>query len=347
MSTLIILGSERSGTNLLRSLLSAHSQIASPPPAPVMSYFQDRAHVYYLQKDHPIPLLEDIRKLLSLKDTPFSWDRVPEKEEILEQVGRKGPIGVMASFYEWYAKEKGASFSLCKEAGLFPYPFLLDRSFQDARFIYLVRDGRDVALSERNSPAKKRPTFLLAERWREEQVLGLNAYGELAPEGKAYFLPYEDLLHDPEGVISKLLQWIGLKYETNMLQYHRDKAQKEEAGSSHLWENIGRPMMKDNSGKFRKELGKGRIKTFEKVAGNVLKKLGYGLEFPHCSGKKVPKAHELYFRVFNKMDRFLKGRHTRQREEGIQRFLRYRQSLVEEREEKGIEGLPINDHRPF
>ena len=33
LPAIVIVGSERSGTNLLRALLSTHSRIASPPPA--------------------------------------------------------------------------------------------------------------------------------------------------------------------------------------------------------------------------------------------------------------------------------------------------------------------------
>ncbi|MFB6258378.1 MAG: sulfotransferase [Flavobacteriales bacterium] len=331
MSTFFILASERSGTNLLRSLLGAHSAIASPAPAPVMSYFQRRAHIYQAYEDHPTPLVEDLQELLALEGSPFRWDEIPSYEDLRPRIKGNGAIGVMAAFYEAYADSKGVQNSLCKEADLFGSSFLIDRSFSDARFIYLVRDGRDVALSERNSPTKKRPTYLLAERWEEEQAHCLNAYGEFAPEGKAYFLRYEDLLEDPEGTMKGLLDWAGLDYEEGIFEYYREGQAERGASSGHLWENLDRPMIRDNSGKFRTDLGKKRIRTFEKVAGHMLIRTGYEVEDPGSVGKKVPKGAEFYYRAFNKLDRFLKGRHTRKREKGVRTFLKHRQDLVEKR----------------
>ncbi|MFB6258276.1 MAG: sulfotransferase [Flavobacteriales bacterium] len=331
MSTFFILASERSGTNLLRSLLAAHSAIAAPAPAPVMSYFQRRSYIYQAYEEHPSSLIEDLQELLGLEGTPFQWDHIPPYEELQARFKGNGAIGVMAAFYEAYAASKGVQHSLCKESDLFEFPYLIERSFSDARFIYLVRDGRDVALSERNSPTKKRPTFLLAERWEKEQAHCLNAYGEFAPEGKAYFLRYEDLLKDPQGNMEWLLDWAGLEYEEGIFQYYRDQNVKSDASSGHLWENLDRPMMRDNSGKFRSELGKGRIRTFEKVAGHMLLRTGYEAENPELIGRKVPKGAEFYYRAFNKLDRFLKGRHTRKREKGIQSFLKHRRALVAKR----------------
>ena len=44
-----------------------------------------------------------------------------------------------------------------------------------------------------------------------------------------------------------------------------------------MWENVTKPVMKDNYGKFLKEISAEDILIFEAVAGDALVKLGYPL----------------------------------------------------------------------
>jgi hypothetical protein len=45
-----------------------------------------------------------------------------------------------------------------------------------------------------------------------------------------------------------------------------------------MWENVSRPILKNNTNKYKTELTPFEIAVFEKQAGNVLHQLGYSLD---------------------------------------------------------------------
>ncbi len=336
MSTFFILSSERSGTNLLRSLLASHSKIAAPPPAPIMAPFQDRAYLYHGLEEHPSPLIEDLQTLLSLEGSAYRWEWVPDAKQVRELARGSGVIPLIASFYRAYADHFGCEHVLSKESQLFRIPYLLEQEVDDAYFIYLVRDGRDVALSERKAPSKKRPVFLLAERWRDEQIACSNAYHTFLDKGRAIFIRYEDLLDDPEGTMERLLGWAGLPMEENVFEYHQDEELQRQASRNRLWGNLNRPLMQENKAKYKEGLSKAQVALFEKVAGEFLLRSGYQLEGRERMEEEVGRVTELYYRTINKLDKWISGRDTRAQEKGVRTFLEKRASLFKLRRAESL-----------
>src|SRR5262245_21284327 len=60
-----------------------------------------------------------------------------------------------------------------------------------------------------------------------------------------------------------------------MLAGHTSTEASRTAHSSSLWENLTKPIMRDNSPKFLRELSVEDIKIIESVAGDCLDTLGY------------------------------------------------------------------------
>ena len=60
-----------------------------------------------------------------------------------------------------------------------------------------------------------------------------------------------------------------------------------------MWENVTKPVMKNNYGKFLKELSPEEILIFEQVAGDTLVKLGYQLHMIKPGETKVFTLEEI------------------------------------------------------
>ena len=62
-----------------------------------------------------------------------------------------------------------------------------------------------------------------------------------------------------------------------MLEYYKSAESRRTAISGHMWENVAKPIMKNNSNKFLKEMTHDDLVIYESVAGDMLERLGYQL----------------------------------------------------------------------
>ena len=62
-----------------------------------------------------------------------------------------------------------------------------------------------------------------------------------------------------------------------------------------MWANVTKPILKDNTQKFLRELSSEEIAIFESVAGDVLVQLGYSLSTPDDSLRKDFSDKEIAF----------------------------------------------------
>ncbi|MEM8681610.1 MAG: hypothetical protein AAGF97_19865, partial [Planctomycetota bacterium] len=89
------------------------------------------------------------------------------------------------------------------------------------------------------------------------------------------------------------------------------------------WENLVRPVMSDNCGKYRDELSTREQRTVERIAGLPLRQLGYQLDFaPQTSGSESDLAGKLYRAMRTAIQQLLRGpagiRELRQRTKRLQ-----------------------------
>ncbi len=94
------------------------------------------------------------------------------------------------------------------------------RIWPNARFIHIVRDGRDVARSQ------------LELGWVGNVYTGVQAWidaerlwekvREVVPASRRIDLKYEDLVTDAEGELTRICDFLDLSYDPAMLRYNED-----------------------------------------------------------------------------------------------------------------------------
>jgi hypothetical protein len=196
----------------------------------------------------------------------------------------------LRAFYRLYAERRGKP----RWGDKTPiYLQLMDRIhalLPEARFVHLIRDGRDVAVSIREepfAPAKHIPT--LAAYWRDE-VSGGRKLGASVPYME---IRYENLVERPEPELRRICELVEMPYDAAMLEYHRtargrldelaaftaaergfDRAKDERLRAHRFTSN---PPRGDRIGRWRDELTEDEARSFESVAGDLLGELGYEL----------------------------------------------------------------------
>lgn len=312
MTGIFIVASERSGTNLLRRMLGAHPDVAAPPNANTWTYVSDVLPYYGpLEDDDALDaMIHDAVALTQVEGSHVEWKHRIDPEEVRDDVRDRSVSGVCAAVYDAYADREGASRWVCKENNLFEEAHRIHASLDEPRFVYLCRDGRDVACSIKKIPGHDQHIHPIAVEWRQQQEACLRVHQDLAPSGASTILRYEDLLDRPEEELRDLCAFLDLPFDPAMLRFHEEDEAKEEADRTEYWENLDRPVMRGNKGKYRDQLTEGQVEVFEAEAGSLLELLGYPRMHESPRSPSLP-ARALY-RLQNRVQVALRRREQAQ-----------------------------------
>jgi LPS sulfotransferase NodH len=272
---IFMIGTQRSGSNLLRLMLNQLSDIAAPHPPHILHRFMPLVPGYgNLQRDENfMSLIDDVCRLIELNPVP--WEGVTlDRKKVAAACRERSLMAVFGATYQALADSKGAKTWLCKSMQNTLFLPQIESFFKDAKYIYLYRDGRDVAVSFRKAVVGEKHFYHIAQEWAGTQRLAL-AHRERVPGNRFIGVSYEELTAEPESAMRKLCAFLGAEYHPSMLEFHESDEAKRAAESSALWGNVVKPVMKDNTRKFLREASEEDIRVFESVAGDVLDALGY------------------------------------------------------------------------
>lgn len=277
MKPILIMSSERSGSNLLRHMLGAHSQISAPPPAHLWPNISKHCHLFgdLTNKDNLRALTLQAIKLTNTLGSHLAWGYDIDPDEVIENVSHKTISGLLGALYDDYAKKHGTSMWVCKEIDLFDYALNVRSAYPSTKILYLCRDGRDFAGSVKKVASHDQHVFAIAHQWKRQQVKCLAVFQELSDLGCIRVIRYEDLITKPERHLRSICEFVGTPFESEMLNFHKTADARSDADKSHYWTNLKQPVMSDNQQKFLKELTPREISIVEAVAGDVLEILGY------------------------------------------------------------------------
>ena len=98
-SPIFIVGTERSGSNLLRLLLDSHSQISIPHPPHILHYFAPLEAGYgdLSDRNNLRRLAQDVLRLLEVHIHP--WERLPDPDLIVSLAKPMDLLGVFVAIY--------------------------------------------------------------------------------------------------------------------------------------------------------------------------------------------------------------------------------------------------------
>lgn len=271
-----MIGTQRSGSNLLRLMLNELPDIAAPHPPHILQRLMPLVPGYGdLERAENFALLvDDVCRLVELNPVP--WEGVAlDRAEVARRCRERSLVAVFGAVYAIAAEAWGKRNWCCKSLANIHYLTEIEAYFgEQARYIYLFRDGRDVAVSFRKAVVGEKHFYHIAREWAGTQRLALR-FRESIPASRFISLRYEDLVTDPETTMRDLCRFLDVPFRRSMLEFYKSEEAQRAAGASALWENVIRPVMRDNTGKFRREAAEEDIRIFESVAGDVLDALGY------------------------------------------------------------------------
>lgn len=155
-----MIGTQRSGSNLLRVMLDGIREIAAPHPPHILQRFLPLLPKYgdLTDQSNFYRLAQDVCELVTVNPVP--WEGITIRaDEVVAACRQQTLYELFRVIYESAARQTGASFWLCKSMKNMLYAEGIESTGISPYYIYLYRDGRDVALSFKKGYCR-RETYL-------------------------------------------------------------------------------------------------------------------------------------------------------------------------------------------
>jgi hypothetical protein len=255
---IFVVGMQRSGTTLMRSLLCSHSNIAIVP-----------GESQYLVREGREPesrLRDDFDAFFDQYAGSAFFQRLgidaDETRALIKTVDPITHAVVFGTVIEQYARHVGKARAGDKSPMHEAYVDTLLSWFPDARIVYMIRDPRSVIASLRNVRWQKRLRSNVdgfAERWRLSATRAMKA----ASDDRRCVVRYESLVATPKPEVRRICKFLDEPYEPEIIRAR---------GASKGGE---RRVTAKSLDKWRDALSRGQIATIEHMTRREMVHFGY------------------------------------------------------------------------
>jgi len=266
-----IVGCGRSGTTLLRLMLNRHPDLAIPGESHFIPELWATRRRF---ESGGVPNNERlVQRILSTQEV--SWWGISQ-HAVFDQLPRhesSGFAGVVEAVFMAYAAGQGKQRWGDKTPIYVRSIPLIARMFPTARFVHLIRDGRDVALSYQSIPTGPTNIWEAACRWRRDVRAGRRA-GRVLGTGRYLEVRYEALVAQPESQVRAICSFLSLSFDPIMLEPNPSDLEKIRPAWRFMHSRAGLPPtagLRD----WRREMALTDRLAFEAVAGETLSDFGY------------------------------------------------------------------------
>jgi len=284
-----VVGATRSGTTLLRLMLDAHPQLAIPSETHFIPELVGARDKHGASREQMLELMVNHRRWGDFGIEPEELEAAWAQVDPLN-----GPDAVRA-FFHLYADKLGKPDARWgdKTPGYVKSMREIQTYLPEARFVHLIRDGRDVALSVLKQQWGPQTVEAAAEKWRSRVLRGRAQQPYL---GFYMEVKFEDLVLHTERELRRICEFVELDFDPAMLGYHEtaekrlqekaralprahgeaQSAEKRLASHAKTFE----PPNPDLIGTWRHKMSPEDRASYESLAGDLLAELGYELGQP-------------------------------------------------------------------
>ncbi|MEG4306377.1 sulfotransferase [Microcoleus sp. D3_18a_C4] len=214
MKRIFLVGSPRSGTTMLQSLLAAHPEVISFPESKFFHYL----------------LYKKFARKLPGRMEAFFKDEI-NRPELLQDFDDSQTVATKVSWFvgvlDGLAAEQNKSIWLEKTPEHIYFIEDIQRFLPDAKFIHILRNSMDTIASlheaTRNSHDLWGPGWDLnhcIHRWKEAMLIS----HKYAKKSNHILVKYEEILDNKVKKLEELCDFMEIEYDDRMLKFYQEKA---------------------------------------------------------------------------------------------------------------------------
>jgi len=287
LSRFFIVGSGRCGSTLLRLMISAHSRIHVTPETQFIVPLVQRLPL------HGTLSHDQMRQAIDIITTDYRW---PDMEidagdfrRRVAELSRPSLREIIDLVYRDLLRRSGKARLGDKSPPYIAIVPQLVALYPKAKFIHLIRDGRDVAISYID--VRHNTGYYSGERfeWIKAVRRGISYEGsEFA--SRILDVKYEDLVRNTEAALRRICTFLGETFETGMLDGQQaidTLVPKRELG----WHSkLGQPISENAIGVWQHKLSGTECFLMESCLHDELRHLGYPLRFRGAAWQPLLRA---------------------------------------------------------
>jgi hypothetical protein len=183
----------------------------------------------------------------------------------------------IVSFYDQIAEKACEKNDASRFVDKVPWPprrhrlWYVTAKFEGARWIHIVRDGRDCYCSAQRHPhvPQSEDIASFAAYWQT----CVESHESMIPENRKHTVRYEDLTRSPSEVVESIMEFVGLDFELGQIRVSNRKEYDEGAKGAHS--RLRKPISDKSVGRWKGELDSMEANTFYQCAGDTLRHFGY------------------------------------------------------------------------
>ena len=256
-SPVFLVGCERSGTTLLRLMLDHHPDIAFNLESDFL--------VNQISDDGSFPDAGDYREFLR-NDHIFQHSHF----EI------KGNLDFVAMANDFLEQKRTRDGKAIVGATIHYHFSNIGRIWPKAKYIYLYRDGRDVANSVVGMGWAGN-AYVAADWWLEAEMEWERCRGTI-PEGSWIEVRYKELIANPSEQLTRICHFLGVEYTDRMFDYAKNSSYG--------------PINPDLIDRWKTKTSKEAVQKIEEKIGDRLLLRGYELSgYPRITISKIEKRY--------------------------------------------------------
>ncbi len=287
----ILFGHGRSGTSIIAALMRQHLGIAFGTESQFILRFLSSLDNYGdLSDDRNLRSL--IRSILAerwFKRSRKFGDFNVTEEQVFQAIEERSYSGLLRAIFSTFAKHLKMDRWGDKTPGYIHDMASIHNLFPEAQFVYVVRDGRDVALSLKHIHFGPKNMFSAAHDWREVMRAGDDFAASLSDK-QLFYIRYEDFLDEPVEVFMNLASFLDVDAEPGTLR-------------ASLTDEMLPNIKLGNSNKWVNQYSSSQRKVYDSIAFSELEKHGYETSVAEA-GKESGWLTHTYWKALSELGKW-------------------------------------------
>lgn len=289
---LFILGPARGGTTFLNNLMDQWFSVGTGPEGTfILATVKKAEQLGELSvEENRRALAEFITQQQMFNIIRHRWPQDESfdvsADDILTRMTEQTAAGAIYAAFQAVADYRGKHNVGNKNPGYTKELDVLHQLFpENAKYLFVVRDGRDVALSLREVTWGGNSSYEAAKNW-QAMIDNVERFKQKIPKERMLTVKYEELLSQPEQTMTAIGHFVG-------------SDQVEEIVNAYV-EQTKNSKFKNNFDKWRTAMSQQEQYVFEAVAGDALAQYGYHRSFQQANlsiGQKCWYECKIFLRL--------------------------------------------------
>jgi hypothetical protein len=256
-----IVGCARSGTSLLRTMLNHHKDIFIPTESLFI--------IDYLRYGKRIPKNKSIKLILNEPQLKLWFNDY----ENIKRYSINDIVEIITLLHFLEMRKNNKIYWGEKTPRFIRSYRILNKYFEQIKFLIIIRDPRAVVNSFRKSNIHNSYLPHILKRWRTDINHGVSLQRWLPND--SFTIKYENLIKNSTETLKEICQFLNIEFDSNMLNYTNEGTDEYPSIISKTLKQLKNTPNKNRINAWKQELSNKKIRKIEERTADLMERYNY------------------------------------------------------------------------